>query len=60
MLALALAFAIAPRAPPDPPVWRLVNRPELHIGARPAALVTSDGPEIAVGASVQVTLRTPW
>jgi hypothetical protein len=55
MMALMLALAAASPAPPSLPVWRVVDRPGLHIGARPALLVTNDGPETAAGATVQVT-----
>lgn len=37
--------------------WRLVDRPDLHVGLRPAAYV---GPgEIAVGVTLQVTVFWP-
>jgi hypothetical protein len=54
MMALMLALA-ASAPPPSLPVWRVVDRPGLHVGARPALLITNDGPELAAGATVQVT-----
>jgi hypothetical protein len=55
VLALALALAVSAPPPPSPAVWRLVDRPELHVGVRPAVLVTNDGPELAGGLTLQVT-----
>jgi hypothetical protein len=54
---LAVATAIW-RVPlpdlPAPPVWRVVERPELHVGVRPVYDVGG------VGLSIQVTTKTPW
>jgi hypothetical protein len=55
MMALMLALAAGAPPPPSLPVWRVVDRPGLHVGARPALLYTTDGPELAAGATVQVT-----
>jgi hypothetical protein len=53
-LALLLQVSIAP-APVPVPVWRVVDRPGLHVGVRPFALATNDGPEVALGVTAQVT-----
>lgn len=53
-LALSLWLAAHHPAPPDPPVWRLVDRPDLHVGVRPAAILSSE--ERGAGVTVQVTL----
>ena len=65
-IALALALAAQQPGPPTPSwfnAWRLVNRPDLHIGLRPAAFIdneTSDGSwEVGAGATLQVTLHFP-
>jgi hypothetical protein len=50
-IALAMATTGSPPAPPTP--WRLVDVQTLHVGVRPAALVTRD--EVAVGITVQVS-----
>lgn len=69
MSALALALALAAQSPlsdswSSAPAqsapswyrpWRLVERPGLHVGVRPAFYATSEGDERAVGCSVQVT-----
>lgn len=57
MLALALAGPPAPPAPPDPQPWRLVSEAGLHVGARPAALVSVD--EVGVGLTIQVSVFAP-
>ena len=59
-LASALALQAAPLEPPAPPSPYFVGgsiyrSATLHVGARPAALVTSDGPERGLGATIQVT-----
>lgn len=53
-LALALSLAGGPPAPSLPAAWRLIDRPELHIGVRPAVLVRGD--EVALGVTVQVSV----
>ena len=57
MLALVLALAVSDPQPPTLPVWRLVDKPNLHVGMRPAVLVTNDGPEIAGVMTIQVTIH---
>jgi hypothetical protein len=56
---LALALAQGPATPPAPVVWRVVNRPGLHVGVRPAVHISTDQGERAAGATLQVTLRLP-
>lgn len=41
--------------PADPPVWRLYSSDLVHVGLRPAAS-WGEG----FGATLQVTVRTPW
>jgi hypothetical protein len=47
--------------PPEPvPAWiggsgRVYTSATLHVGVRPAVYVTNDGPELAAGATVQIT-----
>lgn len=53
-LSLALALSGAP-APSGPAPWRLVTTPSLHVGLRPAVLVTPD--EVAAGVTIQVTVN---
>ncbi len=67
MSGLALALALAAQQPlgswaPSPtvnlPGWyggRLLTTATLHVGVRPAAYVTSEGPEVAAGVTVQVS-----
>lgn len=59
-MALVLALAVSEPAPPALPVWRVVDRPGLHVGVRPFALVTNDGPELAAGVTVQVSAIARW
>jgi hypothetical protein len=65
MSALALALALAAAQPLSDSwgttssqvakPWRVYTSPSLHVGVRPAAYVTTEGPEWAVGCTVQVT-----
>ena len=62
MTALALAAALATlplaSAPQGPAPWRLVSRPGLHVGARPAFFLDNEANgalEWGLGASLQVT-----
>jgi hypothetical protein len=59
-LAVLLAMTPGPAPPPAPAPVRLVTTPSLHLGARPAVLLTSESREIGIGATLQVTVRTPW
>jgi len=54
MLALWLALQAGPAAPPEPAPWRVYASERLHVGVRPAMLMTPD--ESAVGVTVQVRL----
>lgn len=51
--ALALALGASPPAPPPTPL-RVVQTPFIHVGVRPAAIVSSE--ERGAGVTVQVTL----
>ena len=53
--ALALLLALSPPEPVAASPWRLVSRGDLHVGVRPHALWTTDGREIGVGLTLQVT-----
>lgn len=53
-LALAIALGAAP-PPPAPAPWRVVATEDVHVGVRPAALVSTD--ELGIGVTVQVTAR---
>lgn len=58
-LAVALAFA-GPTAPPpalDPQPWRLVSEAGVHVGARPAVLVSPE--EVGAGFTLQVSVFVP-
>lgn len=52
MLALLWVLSGPPPAPSVQP-WRLVTTPWLHVGVRPAVLVSPD--EWALGMTVQIT-----
>jgi hypothetical protein len=55
-LGLALLLAVSPPPSPAPPAaWRLVDRADLHVGIRPAGHYSTDGPELAAGATLQIT-----
>lgn len=60
---LALALLLAQGTPPpDPPPWRLVDRPGLHVGLRPAAELDNEADgrlEGGIGVTVQVTAFVP-
>jgi hypothetical protein len=57
-LLVALTLATAPAAPPPPIPWRVIDRPGLHLGVRPALEV--DHEELAAGVTLQLTVLTPW
>jgi hypothetical protein len=61
VIALAVALALAgPPAPPptlDPQPWRIVSAPSVHVGARPAVLVTPE--EVGAGFTLQVSVFVP-
>lgn len=49
-----MALQVAP-SPMSPAPWRLVTSPAVHVGVRPAALVSPE--ERAAAATIQVTLN---
>lgn len=57
--ALSLGLAPGPQSPPWYHAWRLIERPELHVGARPAAFIDNEGEhgrrELGAGVTVQVS-----
>lgn len=56
---MALVLAMAASTSPAPPAiapWRVIDRPDMHLGVRPFVLATSDGPELAAGVTVQLSL----
>lgn len=53
--ALAVLLALTPPAPVTATPWRIVSRADLHVGVRPHALWTTDGREVGVGVTIQVT-----
>ena len=60
MLALAAALATLPLAPAPqgPAPWRLVSRPGLHVGVRPAFFLDNENDgriELGAGVTVQLT-----
>lgn len=57
-LRIVVPLVVLEPAPAPLPVWRLIDRPALHVGLRPA--VHLDGQEVAAGATLQVTARVPW
>lgn len=65
MTSLALALALAASQPPHPglPSWRLVDLPQVHVSARPAAFIDGGGlggrVELGAGATLRVTLAWP-
>jgi hypothetical protein len=54
MLALWLALQAGPARPPEPAPWRVYTSEGVHVGVRPAMLLTPG--ERAVGLTVQVRL----
>jgi hypothetical protein len=67
----AIGFALSLAAPPaepaaamPPPAYftggRVYASGAVHFGARPAIDVTNDGPSWGLGATLQLTVRTPW
>ena len=61
--ALALALSLLPQGPelvPAGPLTRLVDRPEVHVGLRPALYLDNEAGghlELGIGFTVQVTGR---
>jgi hypothetical protein len=63
--ALLSALALQLPVEPTPPVtlWTtgsLHRSSTLHVGVRPAALATNDGPEWGIGVTAQISVVTPW
>jgi hypothetical protein len=59
-LVLAVAVGQGP-GPPPAPSWfggRVYTSSGVHVGLRPALLASSQGPEWAAGATVQVSLKS--